>query len=121
MASELEMIGKRIQRSRRKHGLSQAELAELLKVSTTHISEIERGRTNCGLVIFKGIAEALNVSANWLLLIDSPDSKSCSKDEITKLLEGCTPTEYEIIFENAKHLKKSLLELRSNNQNDDSK
>lgn len=120
MLKELELIGKRIKRTRQKRGLSQAELAESLKISTTHISEIERGRTNCGLVIFKSIAEILNISADWLLLIDSPVSESCSKDEMTELLKDCNQYEYEIIFETAKHLKKTLSTI-NNNQNYDSK
>lgn len=40
MVKELKLVGKRIKRTRQKHGLSQAELAESLKISTAHISEM---------------------------------------------------------------------------------
>lgn len=59
-------------------------------------------------MIFKSIAEILNISADWLLLIDSPVSESCSKDKMTELLKDCNQYEYEIIFETAKHLKETL-------------
>ena len=46
MTKDLENIGARIKRARQKKRLSQADLAELLKVSVAHVSDIERGKTN---------------------------------------------------------------------------
>ena len=71
MTKDLENIGARIKRARQKKRLSQADLAELLKVSVAHVSDIERGKTSCSLSILKGISEVLNISADWLLMIDS--------------------------------------------------
>lgn len=62
-------IGQRIQTYREAAGMSQDELAETLELSTIYISTIERGVRTPSLEVFVNIANALNVSAD-LLLVD---------------------------------------------------
>ena len=71
---DLSPIGSRIKAAREKKKITQEELAGLLGMSTTHISVIERGVKPPKLETFIRIANALGVSADYLLMdiIDNP-------------------------------------------------
>ena len=49
MDPRIKDIGKRIKQSRKEHGLSQADLADKMNVSTSYISDIENGKINFSL------------------------------------------------------------------------
>ena len=60
-------IGQRIRRIRKAKGLSQEQLAEMVNISTTHMSHIENANTKMSLAIFVKIAEALEIETDALL------------------------------------------------------
>ena len=60
-------IGSGVRREREKKGLTQTELADLVAVSGATISNIERGRKDCTLVLGVQIARALGCSIDELL------------------------------------------------------
>lgn len=60
-----------LKRLRKAKGLSQEELAELVDVSSQHISDMETGRRWGSLETFKAIAKALGVEESALFLDDS--------------------------------------------------
>ena len=92
-------IGQRIRKYRKANGLSQEQLAEMVSISTTHMSHIETGNTKLSLPVFVSIAEALSVQTD-LLLYDSPQSnKSYAKEQITALIDSCSTTEALIIMD----------------------
>lgn len=64
---DLSMIGKRIKAAREAAGMTQEELAEVLDMSTTHISVLERGVKPPKLETLIRIANVLQVSADALL------------------------------------------------------
>lgn len=64
----LQVVGHRIRVAREKKNLSQEDLAELVDLSPTHISVIERGVKVTRLDTFVAIANALEVSADSLLV-----------------------------------------------------
>ena len=64
---DLGMIGKRIKAAREAAGMTQEELAEVLDMSTTHISVLERGVKPPKLETLIRIANVLQVSADTLL------------------------------------------------------
>ena len=72
-----------LRKYRRKSGLSQAQLAEKVNVSTHHIGMIELSRNNPTLELVERIAEALNIKT-YELFIDplSP------KDDFKLLRQG---------------------------------
>ena len=70
MAFNTEALGKRIGEIRRRRGLSQMALAEQIEKAPTFISSIETGQRGMSIETFVSIANALNVSAD-ALLIDS--------------------------------------------------
>ena len=60
-------IGSRIKEAREQAHLTQEELAEIVDISPTHMSVIERGVKTPKLDTFVKIANALNLSADALL------------------------------------------------------
>lgn len=60
-------FGECIRAERKRHGLSQARLAELAKVSVTYEGEIERGEKMASLDIIVRLAKAFNLTAAQLI------------------------------------------------------
>ncbi|MBP3538403.1 MAG: helix-turn-helix transcriptional regulator [Oscillospiraceae bacterium] len=62
-----QKVGKRIQEVRKSRGLTQAELAQMLDLSTKYISNVECGFKTPKLNTFVSIANALQCDADMLL------------------------------------------------------
>lgn len=60
-------LGDRIKEVRKKKGLTQEELAELLDISVEFVSQIERGLKLPSMQVFIRLVEVLNASADYLL------------------------------------------------------
>lgn len=60
-------FGKKVQKSRKKKGLSQEDLAGELKISRNHVGRIERGEVNITLVLAQKICRVLKVKSSELL------------------------------------------------------
>lgn len=93
------LLGQRIKEARIKAGLTQSNLAEKADVSTNHISAIERGISDTKTEHLANIAQALGVSADFLLFgTDSKDesdqleravkmaSRVCEIDKLSKYI-----------------------------------
>ncbi len=61
-------IGKRIKIKRKELNLTQEKLSELIDVSPSYISEIERGSSICSLATITNISITLNTSLDYLVL-----------------------------------------------------
>lgn len=61
------VLGKRIQKFRKVAGYSQDKLADMVKISRTHMGHIEQGRKSPSLEVLDKIARALKVNASELL------------------------------------------------------
>lgn len=61
------LIGKRIKIKRKELNLTQEKLSELIDVSPSYISEIERGSSICSLSTIANIATVLNSSLDYLV------------------------------------------------------
>ncbi len=59
-------IRKRIRKNRKKLGLSQERLAEIIDCSREHIARIENGKINIGLENFIKLAQVFNISLDEL-------------------------------------------------------
>lgn len=86
-------LGKRIRTARRKKGMSQAELADKVGISVPYVSDVENGKKTIGVDIFLRIAEALQVSTDWLLRVDIPQNRYVNHSDAAELLEDCTSEE----------------------------
>lgn len=65
-------IGKRIKIKRKELKLTQEKLSEIIDVSPSYISEIERGSSICSLATITNIADTLNTNLDYLVLGITP-------------------------------------------------
>lgn len=68
VAMDLKAVGQRIKEAREAKNLTQEDLAAIVDLSPTHVSVIERGLKTTKLDTFVAIANALDVSADSLLI-----------------------------------------------------
>lgn len=101
-------IGCRIRDIRVAKGISQADLAEKAKLSPPVISSLENGRSKIWLVTFAKVCEALQVSANDILRLDTPAAIDDYPKEFTALISDCSSSEIESILKIAKEVKASI-------------
>lgn len=66
----LEKFSENVARIRKSKGLTQAELSKKMRVSSSHISALEKGQKNPSLKSIVKIADALNVRVGALLQFD---------------------------------------------------
>lgn len=79
------LVGRNIQRFRKSAGMTQAQLAERINVSTAFVSRLERGEKGMSLSVLEALADVFQVSYDALMR--SPDFWS-GKETILVLLEG---------------------------------
>ena len=87
-------MGNRIKIRRKELRIKQAELAERLNISNSHMSSIENGRQKPSLDIFIQICNLLNVTPDYLLL-GSMHAYNIPQDIIDKLLL-CNQSDIEL-------------------------
>ncbi|WP_449240559.1 helix-turn-helix domain-containing protein [Desulfoscipio gibsoniae] len=63
----MNKYGQRIKLIRKKRGISQVKLAEILGVDPSHICRIEKGKGTCSILLLQRIATALGVKVSELL------------------------------------------------------
>jgi transcriptional regulator with XRE-family HTH domain len=63
----LVQLGKRIQALRKKKGWTQTDMAVCLDMNRGHISDIERGKREAGIITLQVIAKGLNTTMSSLL------------------------------------------------------
>ena len=106
-------LGQRIRLMRKRKGLTQLHLSELVGLSPTYISYIESGYKSMSLATFIEIANALNVTADELLIDSLENTVKVSNHELAALLSDCSEYEKKILLDVASAIKKSLRENRS--------
>ena len=84
---DLKAVGQRIKSAREAKNLTQEELAALVNLSPTHVSVIERGLKVIKLDTFVTIANALDVSADTLLIDVVAHSVTGVTNELTEKIE----------------------------------
>ncbi|MDO4274952.1 MAG: helix-turn-helix transcriptional regulator [Eubacteriales bacterium] len=63
-------ISRHVKKYRKAKGFTQAQLAEIVDISTIHMSHIETGTVSMSLECLLKICDALDISPNHLLLPD---------------------------------------------------
>ena len=97
MAIDYESLGKRIANARKQTGITQEALGEQLNMTRKHISVIETAINRPSLDTLVDIANALNISADDLLVDSLTHSASTADSEIHRLLLDCNAIEQEIL------------------------
>ena len=87
MEINYKKLGKRIQSARKEAGLSQEQLAEAIGKSPSAISTIETGKRGASLETLIRIANALQVSADYLLADQLPHIPGAV--DVIALLTSC--------------------------------
>ena len=88
---EQNALGKRIKEARKKLKLTQEALAEKTKISNVYLGEIERGTKIPSVPVLVDLIEALEVSADYLLLDSLNSANVIVNNEITEKLSKLTP------------------------------
>ena len=91
-------VGKRIRIAREFAGLTQEELAARLEMSPTHISVLERGIKPPKLENFVRIANALGVSADFLLQDVVPHSQNGAATDLAETIMKLPARDREMIL-----------------------
>jgi transcriptional regulator with XRE-family HTH domain len=86
-----KLLGKRIREARIQKKYTQQQLAEVAGIGQMYLGEIERGDKMPSLKIFVKIAEALEVSADYILRDVLFSGEHYIYDEITAQLKGLSP------------------------------
>lgn len=77
-------IGRRIQIKRKELKLTQEKLSEIIDVSPSYISEIERGSSISSLATISKISNTLNISLDYLVFGINKETFSNTFSEILK-------------------------------------
>lgn len=104
-------IGQRIRSIRKAKDISQEQLAEMISISTTHMSHIETGNTKLSLPVFVSIAKALDVQTDSLLHDELQNTKSQANNDINTIIDSCTTNQVAVIVDVVKALKHSFIYL----------
>lgn len=108
MELDRKAVGKRVRAARKKAGLTQEHLAELLGISSTHMSNIENNHANFGVESIVKIANTLKVSLDDLFCDSLVVTRMKYDEELTELLSDCTDYEKRVICSMVAAMKESL-------------
>lgn len=101
-------IGKRIRVKRKEFGLTQEKLSEILDISPSYVSEIERGTSISSLSTISKISQTLDLSLDYLIYGVNQTSVDNTFSEILKSIPKKDQKLYIELCENiAKTFKKS--------------
>ena len=82
-------LGLRIKSERQKKGYSQEVLAEMVGCGATHVSNIENCHTKASLNVLLAIANALNLTLDYLLSDQYENASLALDNEILHSLKDC--------------------------------
>lgn len=91
-------IGKRIKEERQNVEITQEELAKMLKISTSFMSGIERGKVKLNIPRLMQISETLNISPGYLLTGIHSESKEYLQEKLKIVLNRCNLTQKNLIY-----------------------
>lgn len=79
-------LGEKIKQLRKSKGISQEELASMLKINRNYLSRIETGKSEPTSSILKHVAEIFSIDLNSLLDITDEDKNT---DKIKYIVDNC--------------------------------
>ncbi len=110
MSIERKLIGRRIRAIRKRKKLSQAQLAERANLTPSFLSCIETGKRGINLEAFVDIANALEVSADYILTDSIKHNVETAKQDALDIISDCDDFERRVIIEVVRNLKRCLRE-----------
>jgi transcriptional regulator with XRE-family HTH domain len=112
MALNYISIGQKIKAIRKRRGFSQLKLSELVGRSPTYISYIECGSKSMSLDTFILLVNALNITADELLIDNLENTIKVTSHQFAALISDCSDYERRILLDVTMAAKKSLRENR---------
>ena len=79
-------LGEKIKQLRKSKGISQEELASVLKINRNYLSRIETGKSEPTSSILKHVAEIFSIDLNSLLDITDEDKNT---DKVKYIVDNC--------------------------------
>lgn len=105
---DYKLLGQRIRSARLAAGLSQEQLAEMVGLTSQHISHTEVASTKISLPSLVKIANALHTSVDKLLSDSVRDPKSHLLADVQSVFADCDPDEMYVMLEAANAVKRSI-------------
>lgn len=106
MALDYFIVGSRIRAIRKKHEITQEELAKRLDLSVAFLSRVERGKSHISLKRLAELSQMLDVSISYLLEGSVENTNEYLIDDFNKVLKKCNPERQRKILEMAKIISK---------------
>lgn len=98
-------IGKRIKLKRKEMNLTQEKLSEIIDVSPSYISEIERGSSICSLSTITNICTVLQTSLDYLVF---GITESNSNQTFSELLKSVPNKNHKLFINLCENISNSL-------------
>ena len=98
-------MGKRIKEGRNKLGITQDKLSEMIDVSPSYISEIERGTSICSLAVLVNIAEILELNLDYL--VNGFNEKNANSS-FTEILKDIPKNKHQLYLDICKNISNSF-------------
>lgn len=105
---DYKLLGQRIRTARLAAGLSQEQLAEIVGLTSQHISHTEVASTKISLPALVKVANALHTSVDKLLFDSIWDSKSHLMADVQSVFADCDSDEIYVMLEAANAVKRSI-------------
>ena len=102
--NSLILLGKRVRELRVKQELTQEKLSEICKISSRHISEIERGESNPSYQVLEQLADALDISVVEFFNFKHQKNEDELRKEMTRMIEGLTGERLRLTYRVMKDL-----------------
>ncbi|MFA7328802.1 MAG: helix-turn-helix transcriptional regulator [Candidatus Ratteibacteria bacterium] len=96
----IKTIREQIRNARKAKGLTQAELANIVKISSNFVGLVERGARTPSFKTMSKIASALGLNLKELVgeIKAVPEGNDIMIEKIVSCLKGCTPREKKLIY-----------------------
>lgn len=101
----LKVIGNNIKKYRKNKGYTQAQLAEIIDISTIHMSHMETGSVAMSLECLIKICEALEITPDDLLLGEYVLNSSTTLKQLNDIVENLSADEKALLIDFARLLK----------------
>ena len=101
---DFDYIGQRIKEVRTDKHLTQEYLANMIGVNTSHVSNIETGKTKVSLTLPVQICNALGVTVDYLLETEYHNPTSVIEKELLNMIKGMKKEKQETLLRIAKVL-----------------
>lgn len=103
----LKAIGGRIKKYRKQKGFTQAQLAEIIDISTIHMSHLETGSVAMSLECMIKVCNALEVSPDDLLIGEFELNNNATIKQLAEITKNLSSDENKLLIDFAILLEKN--------------